>query len=69
MNINDYYKQMIEEQGEKTYLQLNDEKNLIRMNKQIYNCAKFNNDDVIGIKTDLDDLIIYMGEKGEVYEH
>lgn len=66
---NDYYKQMIEEQGEKTYLQLNDEKNLIRMNKQIYNCAKFNNDDVIGIKTDLDDLIIYMEEKGEVYEH
>lgn len=57
---NDYYKKMIDEQGEQTYLQLNDEKALIKMNKQIYNCAKFNHDDVIGIKEDLDDLIEYM---------
>ena len=52
----DYYKKMIEEQGEQTYLQLADEKALIKMNKQIYNCAKFNEDDVIGLKDDLDDL-------------
>lgn len=57
---NDYYKKMIDEQGEQTYLQLNDEKALIKMNKQIYICAKFNHDDVIGIKEDLDDLIEYM---------
>lgn len=57
---NDYYKKMIDGQGEQTYLQLNDEKALIKMNKQIYNCAKFNHDDVIGIKEDLDDLIEYM---------
>lgn len=57
---NNYYKKMIDEQGEQTYLQLNDEKALIKMNKQIYNCAKFNHDDVIGIKEDLDDLIEYM---------
>ena len=33
------------------------------MNKQIYNCAKFNNDDVIGIKEDLDDLVEYMDKQ------
>lgn len=52
----DYYKKIVEEQGEQTYLQLDNEKALIKMNKQIYNCAKFNNDDVIGIKEDLEDL-------------
>lgn len=66
---NDYYKKMIDEQGEQTYLQLNDEKALIKMNKQIYNCAKFNNDDVIGIKEDLDDLIEYMEKQGGIDEH
>ena len=53
---NNYYKEMIKEQGEQTYLQLNSEKALIKMNKQIYNCAKYNEDDVIGIKEDLEDL-------------
>ena len=66
---NDYYKKMIDEQGEQTYLQLNDEKDLIKMNKQIYNCAKFNNDDVIGIKEDLDDLIKYMEKQDDIDEH
>lgn len=59
----DYYNKMLNEQGEQTYLRLNDEKTLIRMNKQIYNCAKFNNDDVIGIKEDLDDLVEYMDKQ------
>lgn len=53
---NNYYKEMIKEQGEQTYLQLNSEKALIKMNQQIYNCAKYNEDDVIGIKEDLEDL-------------
>lgn len=66
---NDYYKKMIDEQGEQTYLQLNDKKDLIKMNKQIYNCAKFNNDDVIGIKEDLDDLIKYMEKQDSIDEH
>ncbi len=39
------------------------------MNKQIYNCAKFNNDDVIGKKTDLDDLIKYINNQGDRDEH
>ena len=60
---NDYYKKMIAEQGDQTYLQLNDEKALIKMNKQIYNCAKFNGDDVIGIKDDLNDLVNYINSK------
>ncbi len=66
---NDYYKKMIDEQGEQTYLRLNDEKTLIKMNKQIYNCAKFNHDDVIGIKEDLDDLIKYMEKQGSIDDH
>lgn len=55
---------MIDDQGEQTYLQLNEERDLVRMNKQIYNCAKFNNEDVIGIKGDLDDLIDYINNQG-----
>lgn len=66
---NDYYKKMIDEQGQQTYLQLNDEKSLIKMNKQIYNCAKFNNDDVIGIKEDLNNLIEYMDKQGGIDEY
>lgn len=66
---NEYYKKMIDEQGQQTYLQLNEENALIRMNKQIYNCAKFNNDDVIGIKEDLDDLIEYINKQGGKDEH
>lgn len=53
---NEYYKKMVEEQEKQTYLQLDSEKALIKMNKQIYNCAKFNEEDVIGIKEDLEDL-------------
>ena len=60
---NEYYKKMIEEQGYQTYLQLNDENALIKMNKQIYNCAKYNKDDVIGIKDDLDDLMLYINDQ------
>ena len=53
---NEYYKKMVKEQGEQTYLKLDNEKDVIKTNKQIYNCAKFNEDDVIGIKEDLEDL-------------
>lgn len=66
---NEYYKKMIDDQGQQNYLELNQEKNLIKMNKQIYNCAKFNNEDVIGIKEDLDDLIEYINKQGSKAEH
>lgn len=56
MLINNY-KKMIENQGEQTYLLLNNEDNLKLLNKQIYYNAKFKNDDVIGIKDDLNDLL------------
>ena len=52
-----YLKKMIEKQGNKTYFQLNNEDALLRLNTQIYNCAKFNKDDVIGIKEDLEELL------------
>ena len=52
-----YYKKMVKEQGKQTYLQLDNEKALIKMNKQIYNCTKYNSEDIIGIKNDLEDLI------------
>ena len=54
---NSYYKKMILDQGDNTYLLINDEKQLKLMNRQIYFTAKFNNDDVIGFKEDLDDLL------------
>ena len=54
---NEYYKKMIEEQGEQTYLKLNEDKELLQLNKQLYLFAKNNNDDVIGLKKDLDELV------------
>lgn len=54
---NDYYKKLIEKQGEETYLKIDDEKNLLQLNKQLYYFAKYNDDDVIGLKKDLDELI------------
>lgn len=54
---NEYYKKMIEEQGEQTYLKLNEDKELLQLNKQLYLFAKNNNDDVIGLKNDLDELV------------
>lgn len=45
---NDYYKKMIEKQGEEKYLKIDDEKNLLQLNKQLYYFAKYNEDDVIG---------------------
>lgn len=60
----EYYKKMINEQGEQTYLKLNDDNYLCELNKQIYYCAKHNKDDVIGLKDDLDELI----EMIEIYK-
>lgn len=54
---NEYYKKMIKEQGQQTYLQLNDERVLIKINEQIYKCAKYNKEDVIGIKDDIEELL------------
>lgn len=48
---------MIEKHGEETYLKIDDEKNLLQLNKQLYYFAKSNDDDVIGLKKDLDELI------------
>ena len=53
---NVYYKELIKEQGNQTYFRLDDEKTLIETNKQIYRCAKNNREDIIGIKSDLEDL-------------
>lgn len=53
----DYYEKMIEEQGNGTYLKVSEENVVMKMNKQVYSCAKFRNDDVIGIKDDLEDLL------------
>ncbi len=54
---NHYFKRMIEEQDKKTYLQIDKGEELLRMNKQIYYNAKYNRDEVIGLKSDLEDLI------------
>lgn len=54
---NEYYKNMIKKSGKQTYLKLSNDEDLLQLNKQLYYFAKFNNDDVIGLKKDLDDLL------------
>lgn len=51
-----YYNKMINEQGVQTYMLMNDELEIKKINKQIYNTAEFHKEDVIGIKEDLEDL-------------
>ena len=53
-----YYKKMVLDQGDNTYLLINDEKQLRLMNRQIYFTAKYHHEDVIGVKTDLENLCI-----------
>lgn len=54
---NEYYEKMVEEGGEGTYIKLNEVTKLLDLNRQLYNFAKNNNGDVIGLKDDLEDLI------------
>lgn len=51
-----YYDEMTEKQGEQTYMLMDNELEIKKLNKQIYNTAEFNNEDVIGIKDDLEAL-------------
>ena len=53
---NEYYDKMVKEQGPQTYMLINNELEIKKLNKQIYNTAEFNNEDVIGIKGDLEEL-------------
>lgn len=53
---NEYYDVMIKEQGQQTYMFMNSEAEIKKLNKQIYNTAEFHNEDVIGIKEDLEEL-------------
>lgn len=53
---NQYYDEMVKEQGQQTYMLMNNESEIKKLNKQIYNTAKFHNEDVIGIKEDLEEL-------------
>lgn len=52
-----YYEEIIKKEGNQTYFRLDEEKDLIEMNKQIYYNGKLNNEDIIGIKIDLEELI------------
>lgn len=51
----EYYNRIIKEQGEQTYMLMNSELEIKKLNKQIYNNAEFHNEDVIGIKEDLEE--------------
>lgn len=51
-----YYNQMINEQGAQTYMLMDNELEIKKLNKQIYNNAEFHKEDVIGIKEDLEEL-------------
>lgn len=52
-----YYKMRIEEHGKDSYMTIDDEKSLILINNIIYENAKYYGDDVIGIKSDLENII------------
>lgn len=52
-----HYDKMLKEQGQQTYMLISINFEITKLNKQIYNTAKFNNEDVIGIKSDLEELI------------
>lgn len=55
---NEYYKMRIEEHGEDSYMTIEDEKTLISINNIIYENAKYYGDDIIGIKSDLDNILV-----------
>ncbi len=52
-----YYKMRTEEHGKDSYMTIDDEKSLILINNIIYENAKCYGDDVIGIKSDLENII------------
>lgn len=54
---NDYYKRVVEEVGKDSCLGIINEEGVLEMNKQIYRFAKKYNDDVIGKKAELEELI------------
>lgn len=51
-----YYDKMKKDQGNQTYLLMKDDNEVLKLNKQIYNNAKYNNEDIIGFKEDLENL-------------
>ena len=53
---NDYYNEMLKEYGKQTYILMNSEEEIKKLNKQIYGTAEFHGEDVIGIKDDLLEL-------------
>lgn len=53
-----YYVKMLEEQGKNSYLLIHSESEIKKFNKQVYITAKYNKEDIIGIKEDLEELQI-----------
>ena len=51
-----YYEHMLKVQGQQTYILMDKEQEVLKLNRQIYNTAEFHNEDVIGIMDDLEDL-------------
>lgn len=52
----EHYNKMVSKQGNQTYMVIKDEKEIQCLNGQLYHTAKNNNEDVIGIKEDLEEL-------------
>lgn len=55
-----YYEDMIKELGEGSYTQIDEDSALAQLNFQIYLNAKEDNNDLIGQKKDLDDLLNFL---------
>lgn len=52
----EYYNKMINKQGGISYMLMENELEIKKLNKHIYNIAEFHNEDVIGVKEELEEL-------------
>ncbi len=60
-----YYHDMVKEVGENSYIEIEEETGIEKLNFQIYLNAKKNNDDLIGLKTDLDIFLLSLNSKSD----
>ncbi len=58
-----YYEDMVKELGDNSYIHIEEERVLAELNFQIYLNAKEDNDDLIGLNSDLNDLLYFLNNK------
>ena len=53
----EYHRRIIEDQGGESYLRIVNDKEIIKLNHQIYNYAKINEEDINGKKSNIEKTI------------